>query len=131
MAKGFERKAGTDPVAELSQMLLEDGIDLSLWGKPGVKSVADLLAELDAGESELKRDGSGLLWRVANGLGLDVFAMVGNERYYLVEDHQEFTDGSVLRRNISTSLGEKIKEGESIEEVVARPAGGAWAEPRR
>jgi hypothetical protein len=120
MTDDFEHKTDTDPVAVLSQDLLNAGVDLSTWGQPGRKSVADLLDEINAGESELTRDTSGQLWRITNGLGLDVFATIDGKRYYLVEDHQEFTDGSLLRRGISTSLGEKIKRGESIEEVAVR-----------
>lgn len=121
MTKGFEFKTGDDAASELSQVLLESGVDLSLWGEPGTKTVADLIDEINAGESELHEDNDGL-YRVANGLGLDVFATIDGQRYHLIEDRQVFTNGLERRRKLLTSLGEKIKTDESIEGVVVRAA---------
>ena len=42
---------------ELSRLLREAGIDLSLWGTAGAKSVRHLLAEVEAGECVLRRRG--------------------------------------------------------------------------
>lgn len=95
------------------------GVDTSNWGKVATKGIEDLVAELNAGESILGENSEGLLRKVAV-LGLDVFVRHENKVYILAEDHQVFNDGSTRSRNLSTSLGEKIKAGETAENTVLR-----------
>ncbi len=83
------------------------------------KGIEDLVTELNAGESILSENSEGLLREVAV-LGLDVFVRHDNKIYILAEDHQVFNDGSTRSRNLSTSLGEKIKANEIVENTVLR-----------
>lgn len=100
-------------------LLTKYGVPYGEWDRPGTKTVQDLLAEITAGEACLVEDGEGLT-RVVNGLGLNVFARVNGVLYWLVEAQQEFPDGSTRVRHLSTSLGEKIKNGEDIETAISR-----------
>ncbi len=95
------------------------GVDLSEWGGVATKNVADLVQEIENGEAIFMWDERGLL-RVVMGLGLDVVAEVGGRTYVLREARQVFTDGVERLRRLSTSLGEKIRSGETTQQVVAR-----------
>ncbi len=100
-------------------MLLKHGVDISSWGQDSTKNIEELVTELNSGESSLDETSDGLLRRV-RVLALDVFVRVGDTVFILVEDRQEFQDGSVRRRNLSTSLGEKLKFDGSPEQTARR-----------
>lgn len=96
------------------------GVDISAWDGPGQKGLDGLYQELLSGESLITWD-DGQIIRVVNGLGLDVFVTLDDRsRYHLQEEKQVFNNGTVRVRNLSTSLGEKILEGEAIEHTAAR-----------
>ena len=110
---------GHDYYQEVVDLLARHDIDTSMWGTGAAKSVSELAQEITEGESILVDDEAGLT-RVVKGIGMDVFAEVNGERYILVEDRQELANGTIKRRELSTSLGEKTKIGESLNDVIAR-----------
>ena len=105
---------------ELRSLLNLYGISYEAWGLGGTKHVDDLVAEIADGEVSLE-DRDGVLIRKVDGVAIDVFADIDGARYRLREDRQVFArDGTVKRRNLSTSLGEKIKRGETYAQAMVR-----------
>lgn len=89
-------------------MLKKYSIDTTIWGQGDSKTRENLLEELKLGESNLVEK-EGLLVRVERGVILNVYF----DNLKLIEDRQVFNDGRVRRRNISTSIGEKLKPKET------------------
>jgi len=105
---------------DIVQLLKQYGVPYETWGTGGTKFVSDLLTEILEGEATLE-DREGVLMRKVDGVGLDVFAKIDGVMHYLVEDRQVFaSDGTVRRRHLSTSLGEKVKPGEAAEVAMVR-----------
>lgn len=101
--------------------LADANVPLLLYGTGGAKTVQHLLSEIHDGESLLSVDAKGNIYREVEVLWLDVFCKLSNsEIYTLREDRQEFQDGRVKRRNLDSSLGEKLKPGEDPQEAVGR-----------
>lgn len=103
----------------LAPLLQEHGVDPNRFGVGSAKTLDHLLAEINEGETVLKVVDEGLM-RLVTILGITVYADVDGQRLRLVEDRQVFCDGRVRRRGIPTSLSEKIKEGESLPQAIAR-----------
>ena len=105
---------------EIRALLAAHHIDFSSWGLRGSKSIEELLVEIHSGEATLMEI-DGVLVRRVDGVSVDVFAEIEGEVRRLVEDRQIFaSDGTVRRRNLSTSLGEKKKAGESALPAMVR-----------
>ncbi|MEO5949211.1 MAG: NUDIX domain-containing protein [Candidatus Saccharimonas sp.] len=86
----------------------------------GSKTPEDLLTEISEGETTLE-DREGVLVRIVDGVGLHVFASMDGHMYKLREDRQVFKrDGTIRRRGLSTSLGEKIKKDETVVQAMVR-----------
>lgn len=82
----------------------------------GAKTIGHLLNEIQIGETLLTvRDGA--LLRLVRVLFIDVACETGGIWQRLHEDRQEFVDGRLRRRNLTTSLGEKIGQGENSNEL--------------
>ncbi|MGB3023572.1 MAG: hypothetical protein WBB39_02075 [Candidatus Saccharimonadales bacterium] len=95
-------------------------IDVSSWGTGGSKRVEDLMAEIEAGEAAIIMTEAGLVRRV-DGVAIDVLVEVDGKWLQLIEDKQVFmADGTERKRNLSTSLGEKRKAGESAVSAMVR-----------
>lgn len=109
-----------DGLRQLEIELRAAGIDTASWGEGVTKKLADFYGELSTGESLLTWDQDGAPLRVVNAFGLDVIVDNQGSVLKLVEDRQVFADGKVKRRNLSTSLGEKIPDGESLEVTAGR-----------
>ena len=107
--------------AWLSELLASHGIDPNLYGKGEAKTLANLLSELTGGESTLYVE-DGKLVRRLQTLGIDVSYRdpVTGQLYRLREDRQEFRDGRVRRRDLFSSLGEKLKAGEEPATSIGR-----------
>lgn len=114
-----EREFNDESVVRISRLLDQFAIDTSRWGMNGAKTIEDLVAEIAAGESLLEECG-GELVRVTTSLGVDVFVRIYGKTYLLKEKVQVFADGYERRRNLSTSLGEKLLPGEDIIAAVRR-----------
>ncbi len=107
--------------ATLFEQLSHFRIDITRWGAGSAKGFSDLLKEIQEGESVLAVSAQGELARELRVLRLDVFCRFeSGDTYRLKEDRQEFKDGRVRTRPMSTSLGEKLKPDELPEEAVAR-----------
>lgn len=93
----------------LTEALAARGVPVELWGVGQAKTVAHLLAEVEAGETLLHDLADGRLLRIVSVV--DIIVTYRGRR--LVEDHQRFADGRVRRRNIPASLMEKVTPGEN------------------
>lgn len=110
-----------DTTHQLRRELVASGIDVSVWGAGVTKQVKDLAAEIDAGESIVMLDEkTGEIVRFVEGVALDVYASNETGTYHLIEDRQEFSNGAVRNRYLSTSLGEKMLPEEVVNETVCR-----------
>lgn len=106
---------------ELLEKLIQAGIPVEKFGTGGAKTVQHLLTEIKDGESVMSTNGEGRLFREVGVLWLDVLCKRGDGSVYaLREDRQEFHDGRVKRRNLGSSLGEKLKPSEAPEDAVVR-----------
>lgn len=112
----------------LRRILDDAGFPLEKWGEGPTKTYQDLWDEIADGESELtcpetfeERNAYGDIIRRTNVLGIDVFAEVGGVQYRLREDRQVFKNGKgERRRDLITSIGEKIKRDEDHGTAVLR-----------
>lgn len=95
-------------------------IPYQTWGTGATKKFEDLEQEIAAGDAKLVEE-KGELLRNIDVLAIDVFYTDASEQtWYLRETKQEFIDGRVRQRNLSSSLGEKIKQGEDLNMAAAR-----------
>ncbi len=106
---------------ELLGILSKSRIDTSNWGFGSAKSIDDLLKEIQKKEAELIINEGGLCVRNLKVVAIDVFYNdhKGN-KYILVEEKQEFSDGRIRKRNLETSLGEKLYLNEEPNQGVIR-----------
>jgi hypothetical protein len=106
---------------QLLQRLLAARIPIDEYGKGAAKTINHLLSEINEGEAILTVDTNKNVYRQVNVLWLDVICNLSNgDAYILKEDRQEFKDGRVKVRSLDSSIGEKLKPFETIEEGVAR-----------
>lgn len=90
------------------------GLPLQEWGQGSSKTIEHLLTEVRDGESLIYIGRSGAIRREVSVVGVDVLHTTASGDVYLLrEDRQEYKDGRVRRRQLSTSLGEKIKPDEN------------------
>lgn len=108
----------------LDQLLnrLSDGkVPIGEYGKGNAKTINHLLAEVNEGEAVVTIDSHGAVYRELNVLCVDVLCELSNGNvYHLREDRQEFKDGRTKKRQIDSSIGEKLKPSESAEDAVQR-----------
>jgi hypothetical protein len=102
------------------------GLPLQDWGQGSSKTVGHLLAEVRDGESLISVGRNGEIRREVDVVGVDVLHVTaGGDVYLLREDRQVYKkeyqkDKRVRQRNLSTSLGEKIKLGEDPVDAANR-----------
>jgi hypothetical protein len=102
-------------------VLLKCEVPLDHYGVGNAKTVEQLLSEVSQGESVLTIDQHNRLKRIVNVVGVDVlYETPEGEVYVLKENRQEFKDGRVRRRNVASSLGEKMKPLESPDQAAKR-----------
>jgi hypothetical protein len=107
-------------IRTLTDQLIGAGIDISLWGAGGAKTVAHLHQEIEEGESQMTFSPEGVT-RSVRVAWVDVLYLdTQGDIYCLVEDRQEYNDGRTRTRSLSTSLGEKLKPHESAPEGALR-----------
>lgn len=109
----------THNLKRLQSYLHSFGTPIDSWGINGTKTVRHLLNELQTGESDLEEK-DGKLMRHVTGIGINIYYKAGKQVFKLKEDKQIFSNKSVRQRNISTSLGEKMKPGELPKEAAQR-----------
>ena len=99
-------------LVELINLLKRYNIPCDIWGTGKSKTIQHLLDEIQGEEcSVIEEDGS--LTRYIEFVGIKIFYTdeEGN-KWFLKEDRQEFNDGRTRRRNIPSSVSEKMKFGE-------------------
>lgn len=105
----------------LAALLESSGIDLDAWGTGDAKTITHLLSEINSGESHISVDANqGIVRRISVAwVGVLYFDEQGNV-HQLYEDRQEYTDGRVRKRSLSSSLGEKFLPDEDPAQAAAR-----------
>ena len=105
----------------LLQILVDAKIPVDQFGTGSAKTVQHLLSEVADGESVLSVDAKGKLYRELSVLWVDVLSThASGDVYALKEDRQVFNDGREKRRQLNSSIGEKLKLGEEPVRAVAR-----------
>lgn len=100
-------------VQDLENYLRYFNIPISSWGTGKAKNLEDLYQELLDNECQIIQSGESL-HRIIEFVGIKVFYKDNEGNIYsLKEDRQEFNDGRIRKRNMPTSVAEKIKLGES------------------
>lgn len=99
-------------VEELTNKLKEYSVPVEEWGTGEAKNVEHLLDEIRAEECGIE-DKGGFLIRSIEFVGVRIYHKdKDNVTWVLKEDKQEFKDGRVRRRNMPSSVSEKMKFGE-------------------
>jgi hypothetical protein len=100
--------------------LLKFGIPIEKWGIGAAKTIDHLVTEVLEGEIDLVEDEEGGLLRKIEPMGVNVYYHDESGDYRLFEDYAVFKDGRVRRRQLETSIGEKMKPGETTKQAAAR-----------
>jgi ADP-ribose pyrophosphatase YjhB (NUDIX family) len=96
----------------LAQILIDNGIDIALWSHDrSNKTIADLQAEIEAGESQLESI-DGTLTRIVRVATVSVNVRIGEKLFLLVEDKQIFFTGAIRQRQWKI-LAEKLYPDEN------------------
>ena len=112
--KTFESFQFSNPnsIEELKQYLIRFSIPINLWGTGYAKTIEHLFEELQNEECQIKEI-NGYLVRFIEFVGVRVLYKDENgDTWLLKEDRQEFRDGRTRRRNMPSSVSEKMKYGE-------------------
>ena len=101
------------------------GLPIETWGSDGAKSVRSLHDEYLKGKTRLHMLPDRGLVRRVRVAWVDVFGVnQQGQTVRLKEDRQELEDGSVRRRNLVSSLGEKVLRGEANWQAAERALSG-------
>jgi 8-oxo-dGTP pyrophosphatase MutT (NUDIX family) len=87
--------------------LTERNIPIEQWGVGEAKTLEQLVAEIKAGETVLQED-NGNLVRLVRAAEVFVWYTQGFDRFFLVEDRQEFSGDRIRRRKRASSVAEKM-----------------------
>lgn len=99
-------------VEELENKLKEYSIPVEEWGTGEAKTIEHLFDELNNDDCSVE-DRGGYLIRSIEFVGIRIYYKdKDNNTWVLKEDKQEFKDGRVRRRNMQSSVSEKMKFGE-------------------
>lgn len=105
---------------KLRAWLSEQQLPVDEYGRGVAKTIDHLLRELIAGECALEL-GDGQVRRTILGAHLLVHhRRTDGVRLILVEDRQVFADGRVRRRQLTSSIGEKMRAGEEPDQAAKR-----------
>lgn len=97
---------------ELSNKLKDYGIPIENWGTGYAKNVDSLLDEILNNECAIIDKGGSII-RYIEFVGVRIFYTdKRGVEYYLIEDKQVFKDNRERRRNMQSSVSEKMKFGE-------------------
>lgn len=108
--KLFEEFESND-LESLKNYLNKFSIPIDNWGTGKSKTIEHLFDELKNEECFLSEI-DGTLVRSIEFVGVKIYCNENNERWTLKEDRQEFNDGRIRRRNMPSSVSEKMKFGE-------------------
>ena len=104
---------------DLSDKLTEFEVPINTWGQGQAKTVKHLFDELQHEECHIE-DRGGFLVRYLEFVGVRIFYKKGEEILYLKEDRQEFNDGRTRKREMPSSVSEKMKFGENPQLAAIR-----------
>lgn len=104
-------------LTDLKNYLSKFSIPIDTWGTGKSKTVEHLLDELMGDECHLTEQDDTLI-RSIEFVGVKIFYRNQNSNWQLKEDRQEFNDGRIRRRNMPSSVSEKMKFGE-VPEIAA------------
>lgn len=111
MFEDFKEKS-VDTIKDLYNLLKKYSVPVQSWGYGESKTIDSLLDEIENQESIISDEG-GYLVRYVEFVGIRVLYKDSNENtWILIEDRQEFKDGRVRKRNMPSSVSEKMKFGE-------------------
>lgn len=97
---------------DLTNKLKKYDIPVELWGTGKSKTIKHLLDELNGDECYLE-ESENKITRYIEFVGVKIYYTDENDvRWALKEDRQEFNDGRTRRRNMPSSVSEKMKFGE-------------------
>lgn len=97
---------------ELIHLLFEHNVPIHTWGIGKAKTLEHLVREIESGEAVVENK-NGKLQRTAYGAVVNIFYTIGTTIWKLAEDKQVFMNGRVRRRDIDTSIGEKMLPNEN------------------
>lgn len=95
----------------LKELLNSYNIPIDLWGTGKSKTINNLLNELENNECSLEEKNDKIT-RYIEFVGIKIYYNKDDERFILKEDRQEFNDGRVRRRDMPSSVSEKMVFGE-------------------
>lgn len=99
--------------AETEILLNSKNINFGTWGQGESKTLQHLLDELASGESTLEINGSDRVVRKVEGSAVNIYyTLYQGKTLQLVEEKQVFNGDRVRKRNINTSIGEKMRPEE-------------------
>lgn len=108
-------------VEELTQLMLDAGVAVEEYGKSEAKDIDDLQKEIAEGECFVIIGPEGVLTREVRPVFVNVLCHLSDGRVMVLrEEKQVFRDGRIRKRNLSSSLGEKLKAGEDTTEATFR-----------
>lgn len=108
-----------DDITVLKNKLAEYQIPVEQWGSGKSKTIHHLNDELKNSECYLEEK-NGEIIRYIEFVGIKIYFDNGEDRFFLKEDRQEFNDGRIRRRNIPSSVSEKMQFGEDSSLAAVR-----------
>ena len=109
-------------ISKLRLQLENAGIDISIWGTGGYKTIEHLTKEIDCQEIVLTTDENGELIRISEVAAATIFFVDDDcKKYRLKEQKQIFIDGRErIRPSNGQSVFEKMKFGEDPTQAMIR-----------
>lgn len=99
-------------IETLKSKLIEYSVPVEKWGTGKSKHIDNLLDEIIEKECIVVDEG-GYLVRYIEFVGIKIYYVDKDDQLWILkEDRQEFHDGRVRRRNMPSSVSEKMKFGE-------------------
>jgi len=97
----------------LKNKLIKYNIPVDLWGTGNAKTIKHLYNEILEGESIIEEKSDQII-RYIEFVGIVIYYTdEDDQRWILKEDRQEFKDGRTRRRDMMSSVSEKMKFGEN------------------
>jgi hypothetical protein len=100
-----------DDLENLKELLNSYNIPIDLWGTGKSKTINNLLNELENDECSLEEKNHKIT-RYIEFVGIKIYYTKDDEIFILKEDRQEFNDGRIRRRDMPSSVSEKMVFGE-------------------
>ena len=108
-------------VPKLKMLLSNAGVDISIWGTGGFKTIEHLAKEIDNNEIILAENEQGELIRISEVVASSIYYIDDINKYRLKEQKQVFLDGRVrIRPSNGQSVFEKMKFGEDPTQAMIR-----------